>query len=187
MLSDFLTKGWPRNASITNRYRELLHWKKTNGDTVCLGGTEEEYQILNAVASLFPNGTILEIGPGDGCSSEAMLLGTTCEILQVNIDSRGLMVVSEPKRVRQWVGKSDQFFTQNKQMFDVVYVDGEHQSPYVDGDIQSAIRVCNLRGVVLLHDIDQYDIEVAAKRIALAAKRTYIGIDTGEHGIGIIF
>lgn len=187
MLQDYFANGWPHDPIITRRFKEFQAWKQENGSSVCLGGTEQEYQILNAIAKLYPHGEILEIGPGDGCSSEAMLLGTTCNILQVNLDNRGLRMVSDSARVIQHTERSDYFVLRNTQLFDIVFVDGEHATPYVEGDIEAAVACTKHDGVVLLHDVDQHDINVAGKHFAAKAGRSYIQIETDGHGIGIIY
>lgn len=48
---------------------------------------------------------------------------------------------------------SDEFFNQNKQTFDVVFIDGLHYYNQVGKDVINALKVLNSRGVILIHDM----------------------------------
>ena len=49
---------------------------------------------------------------------------------------------------------SDQFFAQNKQTFDVIFIDGMHDSAYVQRDINNAISCLNDGGYIVCHDMN---------------------------------
>ena len=47
---------------------------------------------------------------------------------------------------------SDDFFLNNKENFDIVFIDGLHQYEQVMKDIQNSLKFLNNNGVILLHD-----------------------------------
>jgi len=47
---------------------------------------------------------------------------------------------------------SDDFFEKNKTKFDIIFIDGLHESQQVDRDIINSINSLNAGGVVVLHD-----------------------------------
>lgn len=47
---------------------------------------------------------------------------------------------------------SDTFFEQNKEQFDLVFIDGNHDQDFVFRDITNAVRALTPRGIVTLHD-----------------------------------
>ena len=47
---------------------------------------------------------------------------------------------------------SDQFFRENKEFFDCVFIDGLHTYDQVKKDIQNSLKFLNENGIILLHD-----------------------------------
>ena len=47
---------------------------------------------------------------------------------------------------------SDQFFAQNNMMFDLIFIDGDHDEPQVSRDITNALKFINTGGAIVLHD-----------------------------------
>lgn len=47
---------------------------------------------------------------------------------------------------------SDQFFAQNDKMFDIIFIDGDHDESQVSRDISNAFKYLTSRGVIVLHD-----------------------------------
>ena len=47
---------------------------------------------------------------------------------------------------------SDEFFSQNKETFDLIFIDGLHIHEQVLKDIDNSLNVLNENGVILLHD-----------------------------------
>ena len=47
---------------------------------------------------------------------------------------------------------SDQFFLQNKEFFDCVFIDGLHTYDQVKKDIKNSLKFLNENGIILLHD-----------------------------------
>jgi hypothetical protein len=52
---------------------------------------------------------------------------------------------------------SDQFFEQNKETFDVIFIDGLHIADQVERDILNSLKVLNTGGYVICHDMSPTD------------------------------
>ena len=97
---------------------------------------------------------------------------------------------------------SDNFFKENKDKFDCIFIDGLHYYSQVKKDIQSSLKILNPGGIILIHDClpnNHFDQAVPRCQItwngdvwkALVECRTQENIDTytcyADFGIGIIF
>lgn len=49
---------------------------------------------------------------------------------------------------------SDTFFQKNSKMFDIIFIDGDHNYQQVKIDFENALQVLNKYGIVILHDTD---------------------------------
>jgi len=58
----------------------------------------------------------------------------------------------DPKPVSTYAGTSDEFFQQNKETFDVIFIDGLHTEEQVAKDIASAKKCLSPAGVIVIHD-----------------------------------
>jgi len=47
---------------------------------------------------------------------------------------------------------SDEFFAQNEENFDIIFIDGLHVSDQVVKDIQNSLNVLNPKGTIIMHD-----------------------------------
>ena len=54
---------------------------------------------------------------------------------------------------------TDEFFAQNQEKFDAVFIDAAHEYEQVRKDFDNAMRILNKGGVVFLHDTDPYSKE----------------------------
>ena len=97
---------------------------------------------------------------------------------------------------------SDDFFDQNKESFDLIFIDGLHEYEQVKKDIVNSIKHLNKEGIIILHDflpskIWHQTIPQTHKSWngdvwkALVECRTRLDLDTytctADHGLGIIF
>ena len=98
--------------------------------------------------------------------------------------------------------KSDQFFENNKDLFDCVFIDGLHTYSQVKKDIQNSLKFLNDGGIILLHDcLPNNFYEQATPRCqylwngdvwkAIVECRNKKDLDVytcyADHGIGVIF
>lgn len=49
---------------------------------------------------------------------------------------------------------SDEYFLQNTETFDIVFIDGLHEQKQVSKDIENSLLVLNERGVIICHDMN---------------------------------
>ena len=49
---------------------------------------------------------------------------------------------------------SDEFFASNIEYFDLIFIDGLHQSQQVIKDVQNALKFLNSNGIIVLHDFN---------------------------------
>ncbi|MDC1223897.1 class I SAM-dependent methyltransferase [Pelagibacteraceae bacterium] len=97
---------------------------------------------------------------------------------------------------------SDDFFLNNKENFDIIFIDGLHEYNQVMRDIENSLKFLNQNGVILLHDCLPRTIwNQIFPRInsdwngdvwkSIVHSRTFNHIDTytfvADRGIGIIF
>ena len=97
---------------------------------------------------------------------------------------------------------SDQFFKDNKEKFDCIFIDGLHYYSQVKKDIENSLKVLNPNGIILLHDcLPNNHFEQAVPRCqitwngdvwkAIVECRVKENIDTytcyADFGIGVIF
>lgn len=50
--------------------------------------------------------------------------------------------------------KTDDFFKQNKETFDIILIDGDHNFEQVKKDFNNSLKILNQFGIILLHDTD---------------------------------
>ena len=97
---------------------------------------------------------------------------------------------------------SDDFFNNNEQKFDLIFIDGLHQYHQVKKDINNSIKILNNEGIILLHDCLPNNLyQQIVPRCdyiwngdvwkAIVECRTQKNLDTytcyTDHGIGVIF
>jgi hypothetical protein len=58
----------------------------------------------------------------------------------------------DPNGFALFTGTSDEFFNQNKQTFDIVFVDGLHLAEQVVKDVSNSLPVLRQNGVIVIHD-----------------------------------
>jgi hypothetical protein len=87
----------------------------------------------------------LEIGMGCGNNHNSI----NCEY-KISVDPTPTVPVS-------YSMTSDDFFEQNKEMFDVIFIDGLHWSEQVYKDIVNSLKILNEGGFIVCHDINPPD------------------------------
>ena len=56
---------------------------------------------------------------------------------------------------------SDEFFKNNKEKFDIVFIDGMHEAHQVYKDIKNALRCLNQNGIIICHDCNPKSLKSA--------------------------
>ncbi len=118
---------------------------------------------------------------------------------QINIDKK---VGVDPSRGGTIRMTSDDFFQENKNKFDIIFLDGLHTYEQTIKDINNSLKIISDEGVILIHDCLPKKIwnQIVPRMYghwngdvwkAIVHSRTYENVDTytciADHGIGIIF
>lgn len=91
---------------------------------------------------------------------------------------------------------SDEFFAKNEQVFDLIFVDGDHRHPQVLRDLDNALRFLAEGGAIVMHDCLPPTAEYENKNLcgtawrAFAKYRELTGLDAitadFDYGVGIM-
>lgn len=188
-----LAGNFPTNSALAAQHRAWLESQNADKE-FCLGCSLVEYQILCALSAAVKPARVLEIGPGMGASSYAVLVGNPdASITQVDIlGTRGTTLLTNElkQQVVSYQGTSKGFFQDNTQHFGMAFIDGDHMDPTVSEDIAGCIKWRTPGAVIVAHDIFHKDldhIEKALSQQAAGAGMCYTAIKTGYHGLGIIY
>lgn len=101
----------------------------------------QRYDIINKIIKRYGYKSYLEIGTQHGNCFR-------------NIDIQHKICV-DPEKVYDGLTHemtSDQFFSQNTETFDIIFIDGLHLEHQVTIDIINACKVLNKNGTIVLHD-----------------------------------
>jgi SAM-dependent methyltransferase len=97
--------------------------------------------ILNSIASKNNAQSYLEIG---------VFAGYTFD----NVCCKHKVGVDPDKSSKATIfSTSDTFFTNNKETFDLIFIDGLHHADQVEKDIQNALEILNPNGYIVCHDM----------------------------------
>lgn len=105
-------------------------------------------QTINKIISDNGYESYLEIGLGDGAN-----------FINIKADSKIGVDPNVPNLRKEIIElviteRSDTFFENNNDKFDVIFIDGLHESEQVERDIVNAYKALNKGGVILLHDVN---------------------------------
>ena len=94
--------------------------------------------IINELISLKKYNSFLEIGCDKNVNFSNVLISKK---IGVDPNSGGTHKMT-----------SDDFFRDNKEKFDLIFIDGLHETNQVDRDIENSLKFINKGGTILLHD-----------------------------------
>lgn len=106
----------------------------------------QRYDIINQLIKTYNYTSYLEIGT----QADVCLSRVECEY-KVGVDPAPVEHLKENSD-EFYKMTSDAFFAQNKQHFDIIFIDGEHEETQVIKDINNAIRYLNGWGTIVVHD-----------------------------------
>lgn len=77
---------------------------------------------------------------------------------------------------------SDEFFKQNTKIFDIIFIDGLHETEQVSKDIENSLQILNKNGVIICHDmnplIKEYQLSISdPMRLKYVEQQKSIGDD----------
>jgi hypothetical protein len=96
-------------------------------------------EIINKLIKKFNYTSYLEIGVND----------ETHNFNQIVCDRK---IGVDPNGCTTYALTSDDFFSSNKETFDIVFIDGLHKEEQVDNDIINSLNFLNQNGTIVLHD-----------------------------------
>jgi|TARA_B110000971_G_scaffold95142_2_gene97863 hypothetical protein len=68
---------------------------------------------------------------------------------KINVEKK---VGVDPHSGGNFIGTSDEFFLQNEENFDCIFIDGLHEYDQVCKDIHNSLKILDKNGIILLHD-----------------------------------
>lgn len=98
-------------------------------------------QIIQSLIDKINAKSYLEIGVNDGDNFN-----------EITIDHK-IGIDPWPQSAAKLKIKSDDFFLNNKEMFDIIFIDGLHNSYQVSRDIENSLKVLNQKGYIICHDM----------------------------------
>tara|TARA_R110000787_G_scaffold229137_1_gene336694 strand:- start:3662 stop:4240 length:579 start_codon:yes stop_codon:yes gene_type:complete len=101
-------------------------------------------EIIQKLIKKVDGKTYLEIGMGPGLNFG----GITCEH-KICVDPTPTVEVTH-------ILTSDDFFKQNKETFDIIFIDGLHQWEQVYRDVTNSLNVLNDGGFIICHDMSPH-------------------------------
>jgi len=194
MLFRFLKKKIIRLGNSSNvlkfwyYYHHYLHDKKLGNIGFDFSKKKSRIEIVKDIISQKNYKRYLEIG----CFDDELFNQVDCKI-KIGVDpvSGGTVRAT-----------SDQFFKNNKETFDCVFIDGLHEYNQVKKDISNSLRFLSEGGIILLHDClpDDYYAQATPRCQwtwngdvwkAIVEFRSYKDTDVytcyADYGIGVIF
>ena len=106
----------------------------------------KRWNIINSLIEKFNYDIYLEIGTQHGKCLE----NVNCSV-KIGVDPNPASDC-KPFCNLFYKRRSDEFFALNKQTFDIIFIDGLHQSRQVYKDINNSLRFLNKNGTIVLHD-----------------------------------
>jgi SAM-dependent methyltransferase len=104
--------------------------------------------VINIIRAIHDYQSYLEIGQGKR---------------EENFDSIGCKIKVGVDPDRNWNATfqltSDEFFAQNKQTFDLIFIDGLHHADQVERDIANSLKILNPGGTIVMHDCNPTSVE----------------------------
>lgn len=104
----------------------------------------DKAELINTIIKHKGYKTYLELGVGPH-------IETITQIVCDSISSVDILKVNE--KFPSFVGTTDDFFKQNNQKFDVIYIDADHEENAVQRDFENSLKCLTENGIILMHDV----------------------------------
>ena len=170
LMHPFTKSQKKRNRQLHQSY---LTTKKTSLDYFSLNS----YYWNKIINKNFKEFSYLEIGSWEGASASYILKNfKTKKVFCVDIwdkfndeykqehskrfENFRLNMEEFKDRFSFFKNTSDEFFLNNKEMFDIIYIDGWHEAPQVYKDINNSWNTLNINGIIICDDYFYGDINI---------------------------
>lgn len=107
----------------------------------------KRFDIINHLIKINGYKSFLEIGTQEHIN-----------ISNIIIDKK-ISVDPDPEVSANYILPSDEFFKQNNEKFDIIFVDGLHHADYAYRDIVNSLKILNPGGCIVVHDVKPYSFE----------------------------
>ena len=111
----------------------------------------QRFDVINALIKKHGFKTYLEIGT----QNDVCLSNVKCD-RKVGVDPAP-KAQDDKYCNKHYKTTSDAFFAQNKETFDIIFIDGLHHADQVDKDIVNSLAVLNKGGIIVMHDCNPLD------------------------------
>ena len=119
---------------------------------------------------------------------------------QINIKKKVCVDINNKYKGLNYHMSCDEFFIQNKDTFDIIFIDANHEDEYVWRDIQNALQILNWNGCIVCHDCNPAKEEhtfwnektyngtvyKSIARLRLTNPYLYINTVDADYGVGIL-
>jgi len=102
-------------------------------------------QLINYLAKKINAKSYLEIGISKRANFE-----------KINIEYK-VGVDPEPNTLPTYCITSDEYFRNNNEKFDIIFIDGLHEEHQVRRDFENALCLLNNHGFIVIHDVNPYN------------------------------
>ena len=108
----------------------------------------EQYQVIRSIVEATGCQKYLELGISEGFNIR--------HVASVCPDCTGVDIkdISKFRDFKFHICTTDKFFETNKETFDVIFIDADHQFEQVKKDFINSLNVLNKFGIIFLHDTD---------------------------------
>lgn len=104
-------------------------------------------QLINFLIDKYKFSSYLEIGIGNSKENFDNIICVKKTGVDPNADPN-----ADPNTSLIVCCKSDEFFSINKDLYDIIFIDGDHRCEQVDKDINNSLNVLNPDGIIICHD-----------------------------------
>ncbi|MEO1564332.1 MAG: class I SAM-dependent methyltransferase [Pseudomonadota bacterium] len=146
-----MTTGKTRSTREPGRFGHIFGKRSNsglNGMYRFSHGVDKAWRgaIINHLITLYSYENYLEIGLGKPKFLHDWVLANN----KISVDP-------DPTVPATFSMTSDEFFEQNEQFFDLIFIDGLHTGDQVEKDITNALQILSPGGIILLHDLNPPD------------------------------
>jgi predicted O-methyltransferase YrrM len=104
---------------------------------------------LVLLCQIFKPKTYLELGVRNG-STFNMISNIVDKSIAVDLQKQ----FNPTKKQQFFEGTTDDFFKQNTEIFDMIFIDANHDFDFAKRDTENSIKVLSKNGIITLHDTD---------------------------------
>ena len=149
----------------------------------------KRWDIIQYLINVNSYKSYLELGTATGSCFE-----------QINIKKKVCVDIERKYKGLNYHMSCDEFFMQNKETYDIIFIDANHEDEYVWRDIQNALQVLNWNGIIVCHDCNPQKeqhtfinpnvyngtVYKSIARLRLTNPYVYINTVDTDYGVGLV-